>query len=148
MVNRDVLHHRLSKLEEYLRILDSYRESLDRRDLDENATIRGAVERYFQLAAEAMIDIGNHVAAAEGLVPPEDFKGTFTRLEEAGVLHADLAARLRGWVGFRNILVQDNMNIDCEVVWRTLQEDLGDIREFVVGFSRFTEAPERGSPNG
>jgi len=129
----------LKKLDEYLDLLQGYGESVDRSDLHEDATIRGSIERHLQLAAEAMIDIGNHVVAARGLTPPEDYRGTFAALDKAGVISSDFAKRLRGWAGFRNVLVHDYLDVDLDVVWRTLREELGDIEEFIDVFSRFLE---------
>lgn len=66
MVNPDVLHRRLKKLDEYLGYLDdaqrySYREFAD------DPEHRGSVERFLHLAIEALTDMASHVVADDDL---------------------------------------------------------------------------------
>lgn len=139
MVRPEILQRRLQKLGEYLKLLRGYRENVSRADLDDDPTVRGSIERYLQLAAESMIDIGSHVAADASLVAAEDYKGTFSALEKSGIIPSDFATRLRGWAGFRNILVHEYLEVDLDKVWHALQDELGDIEQFIATFSRFLE---------
>lgn len=87
-------------------------------------------ERYLHLAMECVLDLGNHVIAEQRLPAPEANRDTFTRLEEAGELPADLAGRLRAWAGFRNILVHQYRDIDHGIAWHAIHDDLGDLEAF------------------
>lgn len=51
-------------------------------------------------------------------------------LQEEDVLDADLAARLKRWMGFRNVLVHFYMDIDHGRSYDAIVEDLGDLRAF------------------
>ena len=65
-----VLLERLKLLKEYKQDLTEF-QSLDFEAYQENKVIRRAVERTFQIAIEACIDIGQRVIAAEDFRPPE-----------------------------------------------------------------------------
>src|SRR5206468_3605720 len=87
-------------------------------------------ERYLHLAMECVLDLGNHFVAEENLAAPETNQDTFTRLEEVRAIPSDLAARLRSWAGFRNILVHQYLEIDHGIAWNAVQRELGDLEEF------------------
>ena len=92
--------------------------------------IHDLAERYLHLIAEAALDLANHCIAHEGLRTPESNRDTFTVLEEAGEISSQLSLQLRGWAGYRNILVHDYANLDHGVAWRAIRDDLADIRAF------------------
>jgi uncharacterized protein YutE (UPF0331/DUF86 family) len=91
-------------------------------------------ERYLHLAVEACLDLANHWIADRALRTPDANRDTFTVLEEAGELPADLADRLRGWAGFRNILVHEYLTIDHAIAWRAIRDELGDL-EALAGWA-------------
>jgi hypothetical protein len=39
----------------------------------------------------------------------------------------DLAERLRGWAGFRNVLVHEYLDIDHAIAYRAIQTELSDL---------------------
>ncbi|MFA5786730.1 MAG: DUF86 domain-containing protein [Actinomycetota bacterium] len=87
--------------------------------------------RYLvQAAAQACIDIANHIIASEGWRVPRDFRDTFTVLEENGVLGPDLATRSRALAGLRNRLVHLYEEVDDTLVHAALQEGLADLDAF------------------
>jgi uncharacterized protein YutE (UPF0331/DUF86 family) len=56
--------------------------------------------RYLvQASAQACIDIANHVIASSGWRTPEDFRDSFTVLEEGGAIDGELAERMRALPG-------------------------------------------------
>lgn len=69
------------------------------------------------------------VSEAEwGLPTPDANRDTFTILERAGELDPGLAERLRGWAGFRNILVHEYLDIDhAPIAFRAIQTELSDM---------------------
>jgi uncharacterized protein YutE (UPF0331/DUF86 family) len=53
-------------------------------------------------------------------------------LERAGDLSPELAERLRGWAGLRNILVHEYLDIDHAVAHHAIQAELLDLEEFAA----------------
>ncbi len=90
----------------------------------------GLVERHLQLAIECALDVGDLIIAANGWERPEENRHVFRILGERGVLPRDLALRLQGAAGLRNLLVHGYADVDHAVVRRVLEEDLPDLDRF------------------
>jgi uncharacterized protein YutE (UPF0331/DUF86 family) len=129
MVDREIFSRRLAALRGYLEKLRAFQPTSEQEFLASPA-LHDLAERYLHLAMECVLDLGNHFIAEEGLPTPETNQDTFTRLEQAGSIPSDLAARLRSWAGFRNILVRQYLDIDHGIAWHAIQKDLGDLEAF------------------
>ena len=70
-----------------------------------------------------------------GLPPPDDYGGVFSRLEEAKILNADLAGRLRKAAGLRNLLVRGYEEVDDRKVWEALA-GLDDLRDYAAAVNQ------------
>jgi len=110
----------------YLGRLTAFRE-VGEDEFVREAALHDLAERYLHLAVEASLDLANHWIAERGFRTPDANRDTFTVLEEAGELPADLAERLRGWAGFRNILVHEYPTIDHRIAWRAIRNEIGDL---------------------
>jgi uncharacterized protein YutE (UPF0331/DUF86 family) len=93
-------------------------------------------ERYLHMAVEACLDLANHWIADRSLPTPDANRDTFTALENAGELPGSLADRLRGWAGFRNILVHEYLDIDHAIAHRAIRDELGDLEELAAWAAR------------
>jgi uncharacterized protein YutE (UPF0331/DUF86 family) len=87
---------------------------LDQYLADEDA--HAIAERHLQVAAQCLLDIGNHVVAEQSLGTPDDAAGILDVLAAAGAIPGDLHARVRGLAGFRNVLVHDYLAVDQRFV--------------------------------
>ncbi|MFW6050239.1 MAG: type VII toxin-antitoxin system HepT family RNase toxin [Myxococcota bacterium] len=88
-------------------------------------------ERYLQLAVESALDIANHIIADRGYEAPETYRDAFAILAKHEMVPEDLARRLQGWAGFRNILVHAYLDVDHGIAWDALR-DLQDLRELAT----------------
>jgi uncharacterized protein YutE (UPF0331/DUF86 family) len=95
---------------------------------DEN--LQMIVERRLQLSIQVCIDIANHVIAHLGLRVPDSQENVFSILATGGIITRDLAQRMVGMVGFRNILVHDYLDIDSSLVHNHLSQRLSDFSQF------------------
>ena len=129
MVDPEIFSRRLDALDGYLDRLRRLGEAAQSEYLAEPG-IHDLAARYLHLAAEAAIDIANHWIADSGLRTPGSNRDSFTVLEEAGEIEAGLAERLRGWAGFRNILVHGYVDIDHRIAYAAIHEELGDLAAF------------------
>ncbi len=89
-----------------------------------------SVKYLFVVAAEIMIDTGQHVIAAEGLEAPTSFAGVFEELGRAGWLTDEVAATCADIARFRNLLVHGYAKVDDDRVVTILHERLGDLASF------------------
>lgn len=113
------------------------RRSLSLAELQADEDRRNATLYELQTCIEAMTDIGNHLIAAVGLRKPGDRDEIMLILAEAGIISEPLARRLVKTVGLRNILVHGYLDLVVDIVYQTIQEDLGDIEAFCRDIIRY-----------
>lgn len=127
VVSREVAASRLRRLEHALARLRKLAELTPESYLaDEDA--QALAERHLQVAAQCLLDLGNHIVAEEALGSPEDAEGVLDCLARSGVVPPALHSRVRGLGGFRNILVHDYLDVDHQRV-RELLGRLDDLAE-------------------
>lgn len=66
----------------------------------------------FVTTIEGVVNVAQHLCASEGWGPPNDNGDAVRLLGTHGVLDGQLATRLTGAVGFRNLLVHQYADID------------------------------------
>jgi uncharacterized protein YutE (UPF0331/DUF86 family) len=129
MVDTEIFSRRLDALDDYLARLRRLGEAPESEYLEEPG-IHDLAARYLHLAVEAAIDLGNHWIADRGLRTPDTNRDTFSVLEEAGEIEPALAERMRGWAGFRNVLVHEYVNIDHRIAYAAIRDELGDLEAY------------------
>lgn len=92
------------------------------------------------VAAEAALDICNHLAARRGGRSPEDYADCITILAEMGAIDADLRSKMVRMARFRNLLVHLYWRVDNGEVHRLLQEDLGDFDRYLMSVGQYLKA--------
>jgi uncharacterized protein YutE (UPF0331/DUF86 family) len=130
MVDLDLVRRKLARLNMYLDKLAP----LVKHTLNEYLSdfyLKSSTERLIQLIVECASDINNHVVVESGQRPPEDYTSSFIRAAEAGLIKRDLADRIKGSGGMRNIIVHEYMDIDDEKVFKTLPIALADYKEYI-----------------
>jgi len=126
MVRPEVVRRRLKKLDEYLTILHGLRE-YDRQAFLDDPERYGSAERFLQLAIESTLDVGGHVIAQLHLGSIDSYRDIPTILSQHGYLEEELRERWIRMIGFRNVLVHDYVDLDRDIVFDALQDDLDDI---------------------
>lgn len=89
------------------------------------------------VAAEASLDICNHLAAKKGGRSPEDYADCMTILSELGVLDRDLCVRMSKMARFRNLLVHLYWKVDDREVFRVVRKHLSDFDEYLAAVGRY-----------
>ncbi len=132
----EVIRRRLQKLDEYLEIL----KGLQRYDLEEfvqDPERYGSAERFLQLAIETLTDMGNHVIAGLDLGLVDSYRDIPCILAEGGYIDDRMREKWIRMIGFRNVLVHDYLDIDREIVYRVLQQDLEAVLTLQKSFAQF-----------
>ncbi len=135
MVDLNVFEKRLSKLEELLGDLRSLAR-LEREAYLADHTSRTLAERWLHLAAECAIDIAHHLIADRGWKSPQTYREAFQTLARHGVLDSALAEQMEGWAGLRNILVHLYLEIDHEILYQTLAQELDQLESYAAAVTR------------
>src|SRR5262245_38566642 len=103
----------------------------------ENRERQYAVLHALQLAIEASVDIATHICAADTLGIPGSYAEAFDLIEKAGIVDAATGEDLKRMARFRNRIVHFYGEIDLRVVYRTLQDDLGDFDRYLTAIERY-----------
>ena len=142
MIRPEVIRKRLKKLDEYLTIL----RGLQAYELEEFTNIPeryGSAERFLHLVRvefNALLrchDLGNHTIAGLQLGEVNWYSDIPQLLFEADYIDAELTEKWTRMIGFRNVLVHDYLNVDREIVYDILQNDLEDFETIKQVFAQF-----------
>jgi uncharacterized protein YutE (UPF0331/DUF86 family) len=125
----DVLVNKAAAIERAVRRVRE-EHSGDDRNLLGNQTRQDAIILNLQRACESSIDAAMHLVRVRRLGVPQETREAFALLEQAGLLDAALADRLKKMVGFRNIAVHDYQTLNLDIVRRIVTERLDDFLAF------------------
>jgi uncharacterized protein YutE (UPF0331/DUF86 family) len=99
-------------------------------NLWDNHTTQDSILLNLQRACELSIDLAMHVVRKRRLGVPGDSREAFDFLQSGGILDAELAARLKRMVGFRNVAIHEYAKLDMAIVKRIITERLNDFLAF------------------
>ena len=136
MVRHEVIRKRLNKIDEYLKVL----KRLQAYSLEEflgDPERYGSAERFLHLVIEAFLDIGNHIIADDELGIVNWYSDIPKIYLEQSFISIQLAEKWTRMIGFRNTLVHEYIDIDRNIVYDVLQNDLGDFEELRKVFAGF-----------
>jgi uncharacterized protein YutE (UPF0331/DUF86 family) len=102
--------------------------------------VKNSAKYLLIVAAEAALDIGNHLAARRGARSPEDYADCMAIMAELGVIDDDLATRLMRMSRFRNLLVHLYARVNDGEVHRVIREDLSDLERYLTSVGRYLKA--------
>jgi len=98
-----------------------------------------AAESYLRRCLEAIFDIGRHIIAKTAGKAEVEYKEVVTRLREIGVITQAHAENLKLMAGYRNRLVHFYDEVSDVELYQIIQNNLGDIEEFVRQIAAFLE---------
>ncbi len=102
----------------------------DRAALQADAERLSGLKYRFVTTIEGVVNAAQHLCASEGWGPPKDNGDAVRLVGTHGVVDEQLARRLVGAVGFRNLLVHQYAEIDDARTVGFLDR-IGDIEDFV-----------------
>jgi len=103
---------------------------------EEDYLKQDAISINLQRACEQCIDLANHTIKARKLGLPKDSRESFRLLATGKIIPHELAKRLEGMVGFRNILVHEYQRMDIGLMIRVIEQHLDDLVEFTNCITR------------
>ncbi len=132
-MDRRVTEH-LQRLVQYLNELEDISKT-PKSEFIESTLLTAATERYFQLAIETCINIGNRIISIEQfnktVKAPESYSDIFIQLERVGMIDQDLSERLIKMTKFRNRLVHIYWDLDPAMLYDYLANNLQDFLLFI-----------------
>ena len=130
MTNLSVIENKISSIKKYLKITERYKKH-SREEIENNIDIKGAVERYLYLAAQATIDLAEAIIAYKNFRKPTTMAESFHILREEGLISQELTEKMIGMTGFRNAVAHDYDKINYDLVYKIIHHDIKDIENFM-----------------
>jgi uncharacterized protein YutE (UPF0331/DUF86 family) len=125
----DVLLNKAAAIERAVRrVREEYAD--DERHLLANQTRQDSIILNLQRACESSIDAAMHLVRVHRLGVPQETRDAFVLLEQAQLLDAQLAGRLKKMVGFRNVAIHDYQKLNLDIVRRIVVEHLDEFLAF------------------
>lgn len=88
------------------------------------------VKWNFYVAAQACLDLGNHIIAIKGFAMPERYEDIIATLAKERVIPENLAKSLEGMGGFRNLIAHGYFKIDSNKIYDYLKKTK-EIKKFL-----------------
>jgi len=131
MSNISVVESKISSIRKYLKLLERYKK-YERQEIERDPDLKGALERYLYLAAQAAIDLAETVIAFKDFRRPTTYTDAFYILDEEDFISKELSEKLVNMAKFRNIIAHDYEDVDFGIVYDAGQNRLVDIEEFIA----------------
>jgi len=129
VTDADLVALKLARIESLVKELTTFaKPELVRTDLLQQRF----AEHTLQIAIQCALDVASHIVADDSLGVPATNQELFTILGRYGWLTPALRDTLTRMVGFRNVLVHGNDDVDLDVVEDALRHRLGDLLAFVA----------------
>lgn len=138
VVDAQVILERLHRLDEYVRLLEQYRDR-DIWQLTEDPMTYGGILHYLQLSAQIVLDVSAHLNAELGFERASDYREAILSLGRHGVLPSEFAEHIAALSGFRNVLVHEYLTVDPLRIEDALKGGLDDRRAFIVHITDFLQ---------
>jgi uncharacterized protein YutE (UPF0331/DUF86 family) len=136
MVDAEIVGDLLAYINQYTNDLKRM-QGLSKREYGDDMVTRRAVERTFVNLIQACIDLAKHIRSTEGLSPSGTSKREIEALESAEIISSETREHIEEAVGFRNLLTHRYGEIDHEVVYEILQNDLRWFERFQQEVARW-----------
>ena len=94
-------------------------------------------ERLLHVTIEAMLDIGSHIVAEEGLGEPTEYKDIFVCLVKGGILPKSHEVAFIRLAGLRNRIVHLYEDIDHALLHKAIKTELTDFDLFLKSIVKF-----------
>lgn len=142
-IDEETQNRILDKVEYIEEVVDnlSQKQGLEREEYVNDWEQQAVVERAFQTAIEACLDIAELLLKSISTTIPPTNAEKFTVLNNCGVLSPETTTQMQAAAGFRNVLAHNyGHDIDDELVYMHLQEDvhwfptfLYEVRGYLAG---------------
>ena len=128
------------RVKEHLKYLNRYYlllvkvKSTSREEFLKDPVLQGGTERFLQLAIESCLNVGNRLLSLsqfeKPIRTPETYADIFTEMKSLGVIDGNLTDRFVKMARFRNRLVHLYWELDKEMIYEFIQENLEDFKMF------------------
>ena len=135
-LNKDKIQSLVGQIRDVIGVLGQYKNADDGALLASEEKL-GNIKYRFIVAAEACIDICNHIAAKGLNEAPESYSQCFEVLGKHGIIQKDMAQKMSHLARLRNLLVHLYWKVDDRRVIEMLRTDLSLLGEFASAVAAY-----------
>jgi uncharacterized protein YutE (UPF0331/DUF86 family) len=139
-MDTEKIAYKFLQLDEYQNLLNQIGNT-GKESFVKDKILIGSAKYYLQVSIEVCLDVAGHIIASERLRAPRNYADSFSVLDEAGIISAELCGRLRQMAKFRNRLVHLYSEIDNEYVYTIIQNELDDFERFKRSVAKWVKMP-------
>ena len=108
---------------------------------ESNNLLKAACERYFEKIVEGVVDIAFIIIKVRKYKIPEEDLDAFNILLDRKIISEKLSLNLKRAKGMRNIIVHQYSEVDNELVYTCLKNELlNDVNDFIESIKRDFDA--------
>ncbi len=137
MLDKHLLNKKLDMLSDYADTLEGFIAEKESETIRQDRLLLAAVERYFQLLVDLMIDINVHIIREKHLGAPDDLQSTFKTIGENKVIDRVFAEKIAPIVGTRNMLVHRYEKLDTDIFLKNLKKHFSDFKRYMLEIHSF-----------
>ena len=126
----DVVLNKKESIERCIKQIQHYYSLPAVEPFEEDYLRQDAIALNLQRACEQCIDLANYTIKVRKLGLPKESRDAFRLLADNRIIPRDLATRLEGMVGFRNVLVHEYQRLDINLMVDVIEHRLGDLLHF------------------
>lgn len=141
MVDENVVVDKLRHINRYTNDLKQMR-GMSKEEYVEDMVTQRAVERTFTNLIQSCIDLAQHVRSMEELSPSGTSRKEIAALGNADIISSETQEKMEEAVGFRNILAHRYGDVDHDVVYDVLHNDLRWFERFQTEVARWLQQYE------
>lgn len=128
-VNRDLILTRFNKLDQLMENLLELKE-IGKEDFLSNYKNYFTAQRALEISINICIDIGNHIVTLNNKEKPETFTDIIEILAKHEIISNELKTHFIKMVRFRNLLGHFYLEIDNNIIYNILQNNLKNFDSF------------------
>jgi uncharacterized protein YutE (UPF0331/DUF86 family) len=130
LVEPEVIENKIRKLQGFLEKLSQLAKA-DKKDFLSDFRNSESAKYLLQVSIECCLDIANHIIASEKFRSPNDYADSFRVLHERSIVPDDLIGSLEEMAKFRNRLVHIYWEINDDLIYEIIQNNLNDFNRFI-----------------
>ena len=131
MVDVNIVHARIERILKCVSKIKKVTRTHTKAEFLDDSDAIDVAEHNIQMAIQRVLDISNHILADVKAGLPDDHRKIFTMLASHKILPRELSGRLAEMAGLRNVLVHEYLDVDLEILYRAMTEELADFEKFI-----------------
>jgi uncharacterized protein YutE (UPF0331/DUF86 family) len=134
-IDKQIKQRKIDRILENIRYLNIVKER-DPGEVAANYETRIAIRYAIHELVQVCTDLAFHICAINSLPAPESYRDAFKVLGENHLLEQELAQKMEKWAGMRNLIVHIYEEIDDNLLFQAILDDLGDFEEFLKAIEK------------